>query len=173
MFDKFNRSFVCDTLRNISGPRTPLLKTIVKDTLREVRMALLAWRTVRLLPVVPRLHQLSTAKESAVGQLKSIKKPGQGQGVRSNRAQPSWVAAVWAKNETAHDSAAQPSAVVPDGRPAGRVQNHDQRHGKPGEIPAMHKQQRCTVVSADVYRPGGDQTAGNPGRAGRRRFLSV
>ena len=148
------------TLRNISG-RGRLTEDNIKDTLREVRMALLEADVA--LPVVRDF--ISRVKESAVGhEVNKSLTPGQ-EFVKIVRNE--LVAAMGEENQTL-DLAAQPPAVVLMAGLQGLV--------KPpasvswGNSCARSTRRKCWW-SPRTLPPGGDQTAGDPGRAGRVDFF--
>ncbi|MDU6108831.1 MAG: signal recognition particle protein [Klebsiella pneumoniae] len=131
------------TLRNISG-RGRLTEDNIKDTLREVRMALLEADVA--LPVVRDF--ISRVKESAVGhEVNKSLTPGQ-EFVKIVRNE--LVAAMGEENQTL-DLAAQPPAVVLMAglQGAGKTTSV----GKLGKFLREKHKKKVLVVSADVYRP--------------------
>jgi signal recognition particle subunit SRP54 len=150
------------TLRNISG-RGRLTEDNIKETLREVRMALLEADVA--LPVVREF--INRVKEKAVGhEVNKSLTPGQ-EFVKIVRNE--LVAAMGEENQTLN-LAAQPPAVV--------LMAGLQGAGKTTSVGKLGKFLReSTRKSAGCFcrrvSPGGDQTAGNAGRAGWRGFLPV
>ena len=148
------------TLRNISG-RGRLTEENIKETLREVRMALLEADVA--LPVRDFINRV---KEKAVGhEVNKSLTPGQ-EFVKIVRNE--LVSAMGEENVL--NPAAQPPAVVLMAglQGAGKTTSV----GKLGKFLREKHKKKVLMVSADVS-PGGDQTAGNAGRAGWRGLLPV
>ncbi len=142
MFDNLTDR-LSQTLRNISG-RGRLTEDNIKDTLREVRMALLEADVA--LPVVRDF--INRVKESAVGHdVNKSLTPGQ-EFIKIVRNE--LVAAMGAENN-ALDLAAQPPAVVLMAglQGAGKTTSV----GKLGKFLREKHKKKVLVVSADVYRP--------------------
>ncbi|WP_243079087.1 signal recognition particle protein [Pantoea sp. MQR6] len=142
MFDNLTDR-LSQSLRNISG-RGRLTEDNIKDTLREVRMALLEADVA--LPVVRDF--ISRVKESAVGHdVNKSLTPGQ-EFIKIVRNE--LVAAMGAENN-ALDLAAQPPAVVLMAglQGAGKTTSV----GKLGKFLREKHKKKVLVVSADVYRP--------------------
>ena len=131
------------TLRNISG-RGRLTEDNIKDTLREVRMALLEADVA--LPVVRDF--ISRVKESAVGH--EVNKSLTRVRSSSKSSATSWLAAMGEENQTL-DLAAQPPAVVLMAglQGAGKTTSV----GKAGEIPAREAQEESASRFRGRYRP--------------------
>ena len=131
------------TIERLRG-RGRLTEENIRESLREVRIALLEADVA--LPVVQAL--IERIKVRAVGQevLKSLT-PGQalikivrdeltdGDGLGRHRSQPQRAGA----------------GRHPDGRPAGRGQDHHRRQAR--QAPEGTRKKKVMVVSADVYRP--------------------
>lgn len=130
------------TLRNISG-RGRLTEDNIKDTLREVRMALLEADVA--LPVVRDF--ISRVKESAVGhEVNKSLTPGQ-EFVKIVRNE--LVAAMGEENQTL-DWPQPPAVVLMAGlQGAGKTTSV----GKLGKFLREKHKKKVLVVSADVYRP--------------------
>ncbi|MBV7300802.1 signal recognition particle protein [Enterovibrio paralichthyis] len=131
------------TLKNISG-RGRLTDDNIKDTLREVRMALLEADVA--LPVVRDF--VSRVKESAVGlEVSKSLTPGQ-EFIKIVRTE---LEAVMGDSNTELDLATQPPAVVLMAglQGAGKTTSV----GKLGKMLKERHKKKVLVVSADVYRP--------------------
>ena len=131
------------TLRNISG-RGRLTEDNVKDTLREVRMALLEADVA--LPVVREF--INRVKEKAVGhEVNKSLTPGQ-EFVKIVRNE--LVAAMGEENQTLNLAAQPPAVVLMAGlQGAGKTTSV----GKLGKFLREKHKKKVLVVSADVYRP--------------------
>ena len=131
------------TLRNISG-RGRLTEDNIKDTLREVRMALLEADVA--LPVVRDF--INRVKESAVGhEVNKSLTPGQ-EFVKIVRNE--LVAAMGEENQTLNLAAQPPAVVLMAGlQGAGKTTSV----GKLGKFLREKHKKKVLVVSADVYRP--------------------
>ncbi|VDY63540.1 p48 [Shimwellia blattae] len=131
------------TLRNISG-RGRLTEDNIKDTLREVRMALLEADVA--LPVVRDF--ISRVKEQAVGhEVNKSLTPGQ-EFVKIVRNE--LVAAMGAENSSLNLAAQPPAVVLMAGlQGAGKTTSV----GKLGKFLREKHKKKVLVVSADVYRP--------------------
>ncbi len=130
------------TLRNISG-RGRLTEDNVKDTLREVRMALLEADVA--LPVVREF--IDRVKEKAVGHEVNDLTPGQ-EFVKIVRNE--LVAAMGEENQTLNLAAQPPAVVLMAGlQGAGKTTSV----GKLGKFLREKHKKKVLVVSADVYRP--------------------
>ena len=131
------------TLRNISG-RGRLTEDNVKDTLREVRMALLEADVA--LPVVREF--INRVKEKAVGhEVNKSLTPGQ-EFVKIVRNE--LVAAMGEENQTLNLAAQPPAVVLMAGlQGAGKTTSV----GKLGNFLREKHKKKVLVVSADVYRP--------------------
>lgn len=142
MFDNLTDR-LSKTLRNISG-RGRLTEENIKETLREVRMALLEADVA--LPVVRDF--IARVKESAVGQdVNKSLTPGQ-EFIKIVRTE--LISAMGEENKSL-DLAAQPPAVVLMAglQGAGKTTSV----GKLGKFLLEKHKKRVLVVSADVYRP--------------------
>lgn len=142
MFDNLSDR-LSRTLRNISG-RGRLTEDNIKDTLREVRMALLEADVA--LPVVRDF--ISRVKESALGQeVNKSLTPGQ-EFVKIVRAE---LVNVMGDANNALNLAVQPPAVVlmVGLQGAGKTTSA----GKLGKYLREKQKKKVLVVSADVYRP--------------------
>ncbi|WP_325891777.1 signal recognition particle protein [Grimontia sp. NTOU-MAR1] len=131
------------TLKNISG-RGRLTEENIKDTLREVRMALLEADVA--LPVVRDF--VKKVKESAVGlEVSKSLTPGQ----EFIKIVQSELEAVMGESNSELDLAAQPPAVVLMAglQGAGKTTSV----GKLGKMLKERHKKKVLVVSADVYRP--------------------
>lgn len=132
------------TLRNISG-RGRLTESNIKDTLREVRMALLEADVA--LSVVHNFINL--VKESAVGQHQVNKSLSPGQEF-IKIVKNELVAAMGKTNETLNLAAQPPAVVLMAGlQGAGKTTSV----GKLGKFLREKYKKKVLVVSADVYRP--------------------
>mgnify|MGYP000676803266 CR=1 FL=1 len=131
------------TLRNISG-RGRLTEDNVKETLREVRMALLEADVA--LPVVREF--INRVKEKAVGhEVNKSLTPGQ-EFVKIVRNE--LVAAMGEENQTLNLAAQPPAVVLMAGlQGAGKTTSV----GKLGKFLREKHKKKVLVVSADVYRP--------------------
>ena len=131
------------TLRNISG-RGRLTEDNIKDTLREVRMALLEADVA--LPVVREF--INRVKEKAVGhEVNKSLTPGQ-EFVKIVRNE--LVAAMGEENQTLNLAAQPPAVVLMAGlQGAGKTTSV----GKLGKFLREKHKKKVLVVSADVYRP--------------------
>ncbi len=131
------------TLKNISG-RGRLTEDNIKDTLREVRMALLEADVA--LPVVREF--VNRVKESAVGlEVSKSLTPGQ-EFIKIVKAE---LEALMGESNTELDLASQPPAVVLMAglQGAGKTTSV----GKLGKMLKERHKKKVLVVSADVYRP--------------------
>ncbi|OZI14323.1 signal recognition particle protein [Sodalis-like symbiont of Philaenus spumarius] len=142
MFDNLSDR-LSRTLRNISG-RGRLTEDNIKDTLREVRMALLEADVA--LPVVRDF--INRIKESALGQeVKKSLTPGQ-EFVKIVRAE--LVNAIGDENNALNLAAQPPAVVLMAGlQGAGKTTSV----GKLGKYLREKQKKKVLVVSADVYRP--------------------
>ena len=142
MFDNLSDR-LSRTLRNISG-RGRLTEDNIKDTLREVRMALLEADVA--LPVVRDF--ISRVKESALGQeVNKSLTPGQ-EFVKIVRAE--LVNAMGDENNALNLAAQPPAVVLMAGlQGAGKTTSV----GKLGKYLRDKQKKKVLVVSADVYRP--------------------
>lgn len=142
MFDNLSDR-LSRTLRNISG-RGRLTEDNIKDTLREVRMALLEADVA--LPVVRDF--ISRVKESALGQeVNKSLTPGQ-EFVKIVRAE--LVNAMGDENNALNLAAQPPAVVLMAGlQGAGKTTSV----GKLGKYLREKQKKKVLVVSADVYRP--------------------
>ncbi|MFT4464655.1 MAG: signal recognition particle protein [Sodalis sp. (in: enterobacteria)] len=142
MFDNLSDR-LSRTLRNISG-RGRLTEDNIKDTLREVRMALLEADVA--LPVVRDF--ISRVKERALGQeVNKSLTPGQ-EFVKIVRAE--LVNAMGAENNALNLAAQPPAVVLMAGlQGAGKTTSV----GKLGKYLREKQKKKVLVVSADVYRP--------------------
>lgn len=150
------------TLRNISG-RGRLTEENIKETLREVRMALLEADVA--LPVVRDF--INRVKEKAVGhEVNKSLTPGQ-EFVKIVRNE--LVSAMGEENQVLNLAAQPPAVVLMAGlQGAGKTTSVGKL-----EIPARKAQEKSAGGFGGRVSPGGDQTAGNAGRAGWRRLLPV
>lgn len=144
MFDNLSDR-LSRTLRNISG-RGRLTEDNIKETLREVRVALLEADVA--LPVVRDF--ISRVKESALGQeINKSLTPGQ-EFVKIVRAE--LVNAMGDENNALNLAAQPPAVVLMAGlQGAGKTTSV----GKLGRYLREKKKKKVLVVSADVYRPAG------------------
>ncbi|BAN97296.1 signal recognition particle protein [Plautia stali symbiont] len=142
MFDNLTDR-LSQTLRNISG-RGRLTEDNIKDTLREVRMALLEADVA--LPVVRDF--INRVKEAAVGQdVNRSLTPGQ-EFIKIVRNE--LVAAMGAENNALNLNAQPPAVVLMAGlQGAGKTTSV----GKLGKFLREKHKKKVLVVSADVYRP--------------------
>lgn len=142
MFDNLTDR-LSQTLRNISG-RGRLTEDNIKDTLREVRMALLEADVA--LPVVRDF--INRVKESAVGHdVNKSLTPGQ-EFIKIVRNE--LVAAMGAENNALNLAAQPPAVVLMAGlQGAGKTTSV----GKLGKFLREKHKKKVLVVSADVYRP--------------------
>ncbi|OIV47714.1 signal recognition particle protein [Sodalis sp. TME1] len=142
MFDNLSDR-LSRTLRNISG-RGRLTEDNIRETLREVRMALLEADVA--LPVVRDF--ISRVKESALGQeVNKSLTPGQ-EFVKIVRAE--LVNAMGDENNTLNLAAQPPAVVLMAGlQGAGKTTSV----GKLGKYLREKQKKKVLVVSADVYRP--------------------
>ncbi|BAE73820.1 Signal recognition particle protein [Sodalis glossinidius str. 'morsitans'] len=142
MFDNLSDR-LSRTLRNISG-RGRLTEDNIKDTLREVRMALLEADVA--LPVVRDF--ISRVKESALGQeVNKSLTPGQ-EFVKIVRSE--LVNAMGDENNSLNLAAHPPAVVLMAGlQGAGKTTSV----GKLGKYLREKQKKKVLVVSADVYRP--------------------
>ncbi|MGL9723404.1 signal recognition particle protein [Sodalis sp. (in: enterobacteria)] len=142
MFDNLSDR-LSRTLRNISG-RGRLTEDNIKETLREVRMALLEADVA--LPVVRDF--ISRVKESALGQeVNKSLTPGQ-EFVKIVRAE--LVNAMGDENNALNLAAQPPAVVLMAGlQGAGKTTSV----GKLGKYLREKQKKKVLVVSADVYRP--------------------
>nr|WP_086940944.1 signal recognition particle protein [Thaumasiovibrio occultus] len=142
MFDNLTDR-LSQTLKNISG-RGRLTDDNIKETLREVRMALLEADVA--LPVVRDF--VGRVKERAVGvEVSKSLTPGQ-EFIKIVRAE---LEAVMGESNEALDLAAQPPAVILMAglQGAGKTTSV----GKLGKLLSEKHKKKVLVVSADVYRP--------------------
>lgn len=142
MFDNLTDR-LSQTLRNISG-RGRLTEDNIKDTLREVRMALLEADVA--LPVVREF--INRVKERALGQdVNKSLTPGQ---EFIKIVQNELVAAMGAENNTLNLAAQPPAVILMAGlQGAGKTTSV----GKLGKFLREKHKKKVLVVSADVYRP--------------------
>ncbi|KKC98030.1 MULTISPECIES: signal recognition particle protein [Photobacterium] len=142
MFDNLTER-LSSTLKNISG-RGRLTEDNIKDTLREVRMALLEADVA--LPVVRDF--VKRVKERAVGtEVSKSLTPGQ-EFIKIVQAE---LEAVMGETNEALDLASQPPAVILMAglQGAGKTTSV----GKLGKLLKERNKKKVLVVSADVYRP--------------------
>ncbi|MDO6708717.1 signal recognition particle protein [Photobacterium sp. 1_MG-2023] len=142
MFDNLTER-LSSTLKNISG-RGRLTEDNIKDTLREVRMALLEADVA--LPVVRDF--VKRVKERAVGtEVSKSLTPGQ-EFIKIVQAE---LEAVMGESNEALDLASQPPAVILMAglQGAGKTTSV----GKLGKLLKERNKKKVLVVSADVYRP--------------------
>ncbi|WP_241607956.1 signal recognition particle protein [Rosenbergiella epipactidis] len=142
MFDNLTDR-LSQTLRNISG-RGRLTEENIKETLREVRMALLEADVA--LPVVRDF--IARVKESAVGHdVNKSLTPGQ-EFIKIVRDE--LVAAMGAENNELNLAAQPPAVILMAGlQGAGKTTSV----GKLGKFLREKQKKKVLVVSADVYRP--------------------
>ena len=137
------------TLRNISG-RGRLTEDNVKDTLREVRMALLEADVA--LPVVREFINRVKRKRLVMKLIKSLT-PGQ-EFVKIVRNE--LVAAMGEENQTLNLAAQPPAVVLMAGlQGAGKTTSV----GKLGKVPAREAQEESAGGFCRRLSPGGNQTA--------------
>ena len=141
------------TLKNISG-KGRLTEDNIKETLREVRMALLEADVA--LPVVREF--VAQVKERAVGtEVSKSLQPGQ---VFIKIVQSELEAVMGKANESLNLAAQPPAVVLMAGlQGAGKTTSV----GKLAKYLTEREKKKVLVVSADVYRPAAIKAAGNIG----------
>ncbi len=151
------------TLKNISG-KGRLTEDNIKDTLREVRMALLEADVA--LPVVRDF--IGQVKERAVGtEVSKSLNPGQ---VFIKIVQSELESVMGQVNESLNLAAQPPAIVLMAGlQGAGKTTTV----GKLAALLKQREKKKVLVVSVDVYRPAAIKPTRNVSHGSRRRIFSI